>query len=83
MDQVSHLDGGPEEWLRRIAVGRPFVGVPDNVAVALLAIGFAARKEDGSLSATEAGKSHLNARGIPIRWPEARRDVGAATLRLL
>jgi hypothetical protein len=23
MDQVSHLDGGPEEWLRRIAVGRP------------------------------------------------------------
>jgi hypothetical protein len=73
MDQVSHLDGGPEEWLRRIAVGRRFVGVPDNVAVALLAIGFAARKEDGSLSATEAGKSHLNARGIPS---DGRRRAG-------
>jgi hypothetical protein len=67
MDQVSHLDGGPEEWLRRIAVGRPFVGVPDNVAVALLAVGFAARRADGSLSATKAGRSHLDACGRIVR----------------
>ena len=65
MEQVSHLDGGPEEWLRRIAGNRSFSGVPDNVAVALLAIGFAARKDDGSLSATQAGRTHLAARGIP------------------
>jgi hypothetical protein len=39
--------------------------VPDHVAAALLAIGFAARKTDGSLSATEAGRTHLTARGIP------------------
>src|SRR5205085_7375546 len=57
MEQVSHLDGGPEEWLRRIAGNRSFSGVPDHVAAALLAIGFAARKADGSLSATEAGRT--------------------------
>ena len=67
MDSVSHLDGGPEEWLRRIALGRPaLTGVPDNIAVALLAIGFADRKADGSLSATRAGRTHLDARGIPL-----------------
>jgi hypothetical protein len=68
MGQLLHLDGSPEEWLRRIALGRSFVagGIPDNVALALLALGFAARKADGSLSATETGKSHLVARGIPF-----------------
>ena len=65
MDEpVLHLDGGPEEWLRRIARGGALVGVPDNAAIALLAIGFAERGADGTLSATEAGKTHLDARGI-------------------
>ena len=64
MDQASHVGSGAEEWLRRIAVDHSFTGVPDNVAVALLAIGFAARKADGSLSATEAGRTHLHACGI-------------------
>ena len=40
-ERVLDLDGGPEEWLRRIARGGSLVGVPDNAAIALLAIGFA------------------------------------------
>jgi hypothetical protein len=68
MEQPLQLDGGPEEWLRRIARSRSFVTgrIPDNVALALVSIGFAARQADGSLSATEAGKTHLVARGIPF-----------------
>ena len=63
-ERVLHLDGGPEEWLRRIARGGSLMGVPDNAAIALLAIGFAEREGDGTLSATEAGIAHLAARGI-------------------
>ena len=64
MDHELHMDGGPEEWLRRIAVSQSLAIVPDEVAAALVAIGFAQRIDDGSLTATAAGRVHLDARGI-------------------
>ena len=64
MDPEIHLDGGPEEWLRRIALSRSLAVVPDHIAVALVAIGFAERIADGALTATPAGRAHLDARGI-------------------
>ena len=64
MDEALHLDAGPEEWLRRIARSRSLAIVPDHIAVALIALGFAQRLGDGSLVATAAGRDHLHARGI-------------------
>ena len=75
-ERVLHLDGGPEEWLRRIARGGSLVGVPDNAAIALLAIGFAEREGDGTLSATEAGIAHLDARGIHPFGRRGRERLG-------
>ncbi len=67
------LEGGAEEWLRRIAVGRSLETVPDAVAFALVAMGFAQKTPDGGFSVTEAGKDYLSARGIPTRLRYARR----------
>ena len=64
MDQEIYLDGEPEEWLRRIALSRSLAMVPDHIAAALVAIGFAERSADGALTATSAGRAHLDARGI-------------------
>lgn len=67
------LEGGAEEWLRRIAVGRSLETVPDAVAFALVAVGFAQKTLDGGFAVTEAGKEYLTARGIPMRLRYARR----------
>jgi hypothetical protein len=67
------LEGGAEEWLRRIAVGRSPATVPDAIAFALVAVGFAQKAPDGAFSVTEAGKEYLTARGIPTRMRYARR----------
>ena len=64
MDKELQLDSGPEEWLRRIALSRSLAIVSDQVAVALIAVGFAKRGADGSLTATVAGRAHLDVRGI-------------------
>jgi hypothetical protein len=66
----SPLEG---EWLRRIAVGRSLASVPDAIASALVAKGFAQKGPDGVFFATEAGKEYLTARGIPTRPRYARR----------
>ena len=73
-DQISLSDGGAaEEWLRRIALGRPLTAVPDAIASTLLSVGFAQKTPDGNFAATEAGKDYLIARGIPTRPRYARR----------
>ena len=64
MDQEIYLDGGPEEWLRRIALSRSLAMVPEHIAVALVAVGFAERAADGALTATPAGRAYLDAQGI-------------------
>src|ERR1700688_4634038 len=64
MDKEHNLTGGAQEWLRRIALNRPFVIVPDAVAVVLTDIGFMERFADGSLAATAAGRAYLDSRGI-------------------
>jgi hypothetical protein len=71
--QSPSLEGGAEEWLRRIAVGRSLETVPDAVAFALVAVGFAQKAADGTFSVTDAGMEYLNARGIPTRMRYARR----------
>jgi hypothetical protein len=63
-DPETHVDGGPEEWFRRIALSRSLAMVPNHIAAALVAIGFAERTGDGALTATPAGRAHLDARGI-------------------
>lgn len=74
-DQTQHafLDGGAEEWLRRIALGRAPVTVPDTIAFALAAIGFAHKTAAGRLEATESGRAYLDARGIPVHRELASR----------
>jgi hypothetical protein len=72
-NERASLEGGAEEWLRRIAVGRSLETVPDAVAFALVAMGFAQKTPDGGFSVTEAGKDYLSARGIPTRLRYARR----------
>jgi hypothetical protein len=59
------LDGGAEEWLRRIAVGRSMTTVPDSIAFALVAMGFAQKSAAGYFEATAAGRAYLDAQGIP------------------
>jgi hypothetical protein len=72
--ELPFVDGGAaEEWLRRIAVGRPLGAVPDAIAFALVAVGFAQKTPEGGFAATEAGKEYLTARGIPTRPRYARR----------
>jgi hypothetical protein len=72
MGPQQQIDGEPEEWLRRIALSRSLALVPDRIAVALIALGFARRSDDGSLTVTDAGATHLRERGIPLS--ERRRD---------
>jgi hypothetical protein len=67
------LEGGAEEWLRRIVVTQSLVTVPDTIAFALVAVGFVQKTPDGGFSATEAGEEYLSARGIPTRPRYARR----------
>jgi hypothetical protein len=77
MDHEHNLTGTAQEWLRRIALNRPLVSVPNPIAIALIAIGFAQRFADGSLVATAAGRVHLDTRGIAhvvaLRRSPARR----------
>jgi hypothetical protein len=64
----SHfLSGGAEEWLRRIALGPAMARVPDPIAFALVAMGFAQRTEAGAFEATAAGRAYLDAQGIAHR----------------
>jgi hypothetical protein len=58
------IGNGPEEWLRRIALSRSVAMVPEHIAVALVAVGFAERAADGALTATPAGRAYLDAQGI-------------------
>jgi hypothetical protein len=71
--QAPPLQGGAEEWLRRIAVTRSLVTVPDAIAFALVAVGFAQKAPDGGFCATEAGEEYLTARGIPTQPRYVRR----------
>jgi len=77
MDYEHDLTGAAQEWLRRIALNRPLVSVPNPVALALIAIGFVQRFADGSLAATAAGRVHLDTRGmahvVTFRRSSARR----------
>jgi hypothetical protein len=77
--QSHFLDGGAEEWLRRIAVGPAPANVPDPVAFALVAMGFAAKTAEGKFEVTPEGRAHLDAQGIahgtPRDRPGRRRSV--------
>jgi hypothetical protein len=74
-DPKLHVNGAPEEWLRRIASNSsPLLAVPDRIAAALIAIGFVVRHADGSLKASAAGVAHLDTQGMRpttrrTRWP--------------
>jgi hypothetical protein len=70
--QSQALDGGAEEWLRRIAVGRSMATVPNPIAFALVAMGFAQKTASGQFEATEVGRAYLDAQGIA--WAAAHRD---------
>jgi hypothetical protein len=72
-EQSTPLDGGAEEWLRRIAVGRWVETVPNASAFALAALGLVQKDPEGGFSATEVGMTYLTARGIPTRLRYAPR----------
>jgi hypothetical protein len=62
--QSQALDGGAEEWLRRIAVGRSLATVPNPIAFALVAMGFAEKTASGHFEVTAVGRAYLDAQGI-------------------
>jgi hypothetical protein len=72
MDNANDLAGGSEEWLRRLAVGRSRVIVPEDIALALTAAGLAERSAWGVLTPTADGKAYLDLRGL--RYVAARRS---------
>jgi hypothetical protein len=63
-DDGPYLPLTGEEWLRRVALGRSLVVVPDAIASALIAAGLAHRFPAGTLAVTAAGRQYLEERGI-------------------
>jgi hypothetical protein len=62
--QGDVLDGGAKEWLRRIALGRSMATIPESIAFALAAMGFAQKTAGGRFEATSVGRVYLDVQGI-------------------